>query len=172
MEQPEKKSEVLDSVRASLEEIFSGEGVTFSIEPSRFTSVPYRFEMVFPENFGDMKEWQALQSVSKILNENGLELGRPFSAYGPHISYEVNEKLFHGAIHWRRWLVSPENFSAEDIKLLDKVAEFTELQEDIDKAGGDSFEKFDRFLKFAHYKGLITLEEFEKINRQIYKVAH
>ena len=153
--------------------MFAGTGIECSLEDSsRLSRAPYRIEVRFTAASTESEDFRSMLRVEKILQENDLELGSPFSAYGKNIAFEVNQRFVDGKINWRRWLPNPEKFSKENTALLDKMSEFRELQASIDSSHGDSLEKFARFVSVAASSGLITDEERSRIQGQYYTVAN
>lgn len=110
--------------------------------------------------------------IEEILSEQGLT----FSIIGPNfpnlVSYVVYPEFVNQKINWRRFLPRPENFSEENIKILDEIATFLELNDFLREVKGDSLHKFSRLVSKAKQEGLITEEEFKNIESQYYMVAH
>jgi hypothetical protein len=110
--------------------------------------------------------------IDKILKAEGLELGRVMGMSNWSIEYMISPRIVHGKINWRRYVPYPQNLSEDSQKLLDEVAGFTELQEEIDRCGYDSLGKYGYFVRLAQDRGLLTKEEAREIEFQNNKVAN
>ena len=110
--------------------------------------------------------------LKKALNTLGLEIGRMTSSGRYDDTFFLNEKIINGKTNWRRWVHFPQNLSAKTTELLDQIAELIPNPDEENNSFPDSYAKYIYFYNSALKQGIITKDERDSINNELYYAAN